>query len=72
MYLKVLHNLLFQSLMALLVIKLEVCCAQAIHLHMLQIPKCGIPLQYVENHVRIPGESRWAWMPGSVCHDDFQ
>ena len=72
MGLEVLSDILLKSSVALLVIKEKIGSAWAVHLHMLQILKCGIPLQDVKDHASIPRECRWAWMPGSICHSDFQ
>ena len=69
---EVLSDILLKSSVALLVIKEKIDGIWAIHLHMLQIPKCGISLQDVKDHAGIPRECGWVRMPGSICHSDFQ
>ena len=49
-------SILTQTLTALLVIEEQIGSPQAIHLHMLQLPKDQVALQYVHYHSRIPGE----------------
>ena len=51
-------GILAQALMALLVIKEQIGSARAIHLHMFQLPKDRVTLQYVHDHPCIPGECR--------------
>ena len=49
-------SILAQTLMALLVIAEQIGSPWAIHLHMLQLPKDLVALQYMHYHSRIPGE----------------
>ena len=65
MGLEVLSNILLKSSVALLVIKEKIGSAWAIHLHILQIWKCRISLQDVEDDASIPRECGWVQMPGS-------
>ena len=51
-------GILAQTLTALLVIKEHVGSPWAIHLHVLQLPKDWVTLQYVHYHSCIPGEHR--------------
>ena len=50
------RGILAQTPTALLVIKEQVGSPRAIHLHVLQLPKDWVALQYVHYHPRIPGE----------------
>ena len=58
--------------MALLVIKEQIGSPQAIHLHMLQLPKNRVTLQYVHYHSRIPREHGWTGLPRAVSHHHLQ
>ena len=49
-------SILAQAPMALLVVKEQIGSAQAIYLHVFQLPKNRVALQYVHDHPRIPGE----------------
>ena len=49
-------SILAQTPMALLVIEKQIGSPQAIHLHVLQLPKDWVTLQYVHYHSHIPGE----------------
>ena len=69
---EVLSDILLKSPVALFVIKEKRGGAWAIHLHMLQILKCGISLQNVKDHAGIPRECGWVWTSGLICYSDFQ
>ena len=51
-------GILAQAPMALLVVKEQIGSTQAIHLHVFQLPKHRVTLQYVHDHPCIPGERR--------------
>ena len=51
------HGILPQAPTALHVVKEQIGSAQAIYLHMFQLPKNRVALQYVHDHPRIPGEN---------------
>ena len=55
------RGILPQTPMALLVIKEQVSSTQAIHLHMFQLPKNWIALQYMHNHSHIPRKCGGGW-----------
>ena len=65
-------SILAQTPMALLVIKEQVGSPQAIHLHMLQLPKDQVTLQYVHYHSRIPGEHGRMGLTRVVSHRHLQ
>ena len=69
---KVLSDILLKSSVALLVIKEKIGGSWAIHLHMLQILKCGISLQDKKDLASIPRECGWTRTPRSIRHSDFQ
>ena len=66
------RSILPQTPMALLVIKEQVSKTQAIYLHMFQLPKNWIALQYVHNHPRIPRECGGTGPNRAVCHCHLQ
>ena len=57
---------------ALLVIEKQIGSPQAIHLHVLQLPKDWVTLQYMHYHSRVPGEHRWTQPTGVVSHHHLQ
>ena len=50
------HNILTQTMAALPIIKEQISSCRAIYLHVLQLPKDWVTLQYVHYHSCIPGE----------------
>ena len=58
--------------MALLVIKEQIHSPWAIHLHVLQLPKDRVALQYVHYHSRIPRECRKTGLTRAVSHHHLQ
>ena len=58
------HSILPQTPMALLVIKEQVSSAWAVHLHMFQLPKNWIALQYVHDHPHVPRKHGGWGRPG--------
>ena len=66
------HSILTQATAALPIIKEQISSPWAIHLHMLQLPKDWVTLQYVQHHSCIPGESRWMQLPRTICHHHLQ
>ena len=65
-------DILTQAMGVLPIIKEQISSPQAIHLHMLQLPKDWVTLQYVHYHSLIPGESGWMWPPSMICHHHLQ
>ena len=61
-------GILAQTLTALLVVKEQIGSPQAIHLHMFQLPKEWVTLQYVHYHPHIPGERRRMGPTRAVSH----
>ena len=61
------HGVLAQTPMALLVVK-EKIGAWAIHLHVFQLPKDQVTLQYVYNHPHVPGERGRMGLTRVVSH----
>ena len=55
MSLDCIHSILTQTMVALLIIEEQIGSPQAIHLHVLQLPKDWVILQYVHYHSCIPG-----------------
>ena len=66
------HGPLLQTPMALLVIEEQVSSTRAIYLHMLQLPKNWVALEYVHNHPRIPRECGRAGSTRVIIHHHFQ
>ena len=66
------HGLLLQTPMALLVIEEQVSSTRAIYLHMFQLLKNRVTLEYVHDHPRIPRECGRAGSTGVVSHRHFQ
>ena len=64
--------ILAQTLMALLVIKEQIGSPQAIHLHMLQLPKDWVTLQYMHYHSHVPGEHGRTRLTRAVSHRYLQ
>ena len=58
--------------MALLFIKEQIGSLQAIHLHVLQLPKDWVTLQYMHYHSRIPRECRRMGPTRAVSHHHLQ
>ena len=61
-------SILAQALMALLVIKEQIGSAWAIHLHVFQLPKDWVTLQYMHDHPRVPGEHGRMGLTRAVSH----
>ena len=66
------HSVLAQTPMALLVIKEQVGSPWAIHLHVLQLLKDWVTLQYMHYHPHIPGERRRMGPTRMVSHHHLQ
>ena len=66
------HGLLLQTSTALLVVEEQVSSTRAIYLHMLQLPKNRVTLEYVHDHPRIPRECRRMGLTRAVSHRHFQ
>ena len=66
------RGILAQATAAHSIIKEQISSPQAVHLHMLQLPKDWVALQYVHYHSCIPGESGWMWPPRTICHHHLQ
>ena len=62
------RGILPQTLMALLIIKEQISSAWAVHLHMFQLPKNWVTLQYVHDHPCIPREHRGTGPTRAICH----
>ena len=65
-------GLLLQTPMALLVIEEQVSSTRAIDLHMLQLPKNQVALEYVHDHPNVPGECGRAGSTRAISHRHFQ
>ena len=65
-------SLLLQTPMALLVIEEQVSSTRAIYLHMLQLPKNWVTLEYVHDHPCIPRECGRMGPSGAISHRHFQ
>ena len=63
---------LLQTLMPLLVIKEQVGSTRAIYLHMFQLPKNQITLEYMHDHPCIPRECGRAGSTRVISHCHFQ
>ena len=66
------RGILPQTPTALLVIKEQVSSTQAVHLHMFQLPKIWIALQYVHNHPHVPRKCRGTGPTRAVHHCHLQ
>ena len=66
------HSILTQTLMALLIIEEQIGSPQAIHLHVLQLSKDWVALQYVHYHSCIPGECGRTWLTRTISHRHLQ
>ena len=66
------RGLLLQTPMALLVVEEQVSSTRAIYLHMLQLPKNQVTLEYMHNHPRVPRERGRMGLPGAISHHHFQ
>ena len=65
-------SLLLQTPMALLVIEEQVSSTRAIYLHMLQLLKNRVALEYVHDHPHVPGECGRTGSTGAISHCHFQ
>ena len=65
-------SLLLQTRMALLVIEEQVSSTRAIYLHMLQLPKNQVTLEYMHNHSCIPREHGRVRSTRAISHHHFQ
>ena len=63
---------LLQTLTTLLVIKEQVSSARAIYLHMLQLPKYRVALEYMHDHPWIPREHGRVGSTRAISHHHFQ
>ena len=66
------RGLLLQTPMALLVVEEQVSSTRTIYLHMLQLPKNRVALEYVHDHPRIPRECGRAGSTRAISHRHFQ
>ena len=66
------HSVLAQTTAALLIIEEQIGSPRAIHLHMLQLPKDWVILQYVHYHSRILGECGRMWLTRAIGHHHLQ
>ena len=66
------RGILAQTPMALLVIEEQIGSPWAIHLHVLQLPKDWVTLQYVHYHSHIPGEHERMGLTRAVSHCHLQ
>ena len=66
------HGILPQTPMALLVIEEQVSNTRAIHLHMFQLPKNQITLEYMHDHPCVPRECRRAGSTRVISHHHLQ
>ena len=66
------HRILAQTPMALLVIEEQIGSPWAIHLHVLQLPKDWVTLQYVYYHSCIPGEHGRMRLTRAISHRHLQ
>ena len=65
-------SILAQTLITLLVIKEQLGSAQAIHLHVLQLSKDWVALQYMHYHSHIPGECGRTRPTRAISHRHLQ
>ena len=66
------HGILLQTSIALLVIEEQVSNTRAVHLHMFQLPKNQIPLEYVHDHPRVPRECGRVGLTRAISHCHLQ
>ena len=66
------RSILTQTMAALLIIEEQIGSSQAIHLHVLQLPKGWVVLQYVHYHSHIPGERGRTWPTRAISHHHLQ
>ena len=66
------RSLLLQTLAALLVVEEQVSSTRAIYLHMLQLPKNRVTLEYVHDHPHVPRECRRVGSTRAISHCHFQ
>ena len=66
------RGILAQTPMALLVIKEQIGSPWAIHLHVLQLPKDWVTLQYMHYHSRVPAECGRTGLTRVVSHHHLQ
>ena len=66
------HGLLLQTPMALLVIEEQVSITRAIYLHMLQLSKNWVTLEYMHDHPCIPREHGRMGSTRVISHHHFQ
>ena len=66
------RSIVAQTPTALLVIEKQIGSPWAIHLHMLQLPKNRVALQYVHYHSCIPRECGRTWPTRAVSHHHLQ
>ena len=66
------RGILAQTLMALLVIEEQMGSPRAIHLHVLQLLKDWVTLQYVHYHSCIPGECGRMRLTTAISHCHLQ
>ena len=65
-------SLLLQTPMTLLVVEEQVSSTRAIYLHMLQITKNLVTLEYVHDHSRVPRELGRVGLTRAVSHHHLQ
>ena len=65
-------GILTQATAALPIIKVQISSPQAVHLHMLQLSKDWVTLQYMHHHSCIPGESGQTRLSRMICHHHLQ
>ena len=65
-------SILTQTTAALLITEEQIGSPQAVHLHMLQLPKDQVILQYVHYHSHVPGECGRMWPTGVIGHRHLQ
>ena len=72
MSLDCIHSILTQTMAALLITEAQIGSPQAIHLHVLQLPKDWVVLQYVHYHSHIPGEHERMQLTRAIGHCHLQ
>ena len=65
-------SILTQTMAPLLIIEEQIGSPWAIHLHMLQLPKDQVILQYMYYHSHIPGECRRTQLTRVISHRHLQ
>ena len=66
------HSILTQTMAALLIIEEHMGSPWAIHLHVLQLPKDRVILQYMHYQSYIPGECGRTWPTRAIGHRHLQ